>query len=230
MAAEELNEALLEGESVNNWSPGAWTNAAPLGEEEYQPDMEPPHVNDYAAFKKHKHYRQYFRPYRYLPFPAWVYHETLQPKLIEIRGKDGRIDPEACAAAVTKLGPGWRREPYPRHQAQSNNMTGKTLPVKSQTEQLGEIVARSIAARPSSASIDANAIAAVVAAVMAAMNGGQSAAQAAEPAAEPIVREDLSHGKDDIERKALLELAEKEGIRIDRRWSSERIKKELGLG
>ena len=104
-------------------------------------------------------------------------------------------------------------------------MTGKTLPVKSQTEQLGEIVAKSIAARSSSAPIDATAIAAVVAAVMAAMNGGQAPAQTAETAADAIVR-----GEDDIERKALLELAEKEGIRIDRRWSSERIKKELGLG
>ena len=57
-------EIANEGQSANNWTPGDWTNTPNPGDEEWQPDMEPPHVNDYAALKKHKDYRQYFRPYR----------------------------------------------------------------------------------------------------------------------------------------------------------------------
>ena len=33
----------------------------------------------------------------------------------------------------------------------------------------------------------------------------------------------------DIERQALLELAEKNGVTIDGRWGNKRLKKELGL-
>lgn len=201
--AEELNEALLEGTSCNNWSPGAWANTPNLSEDEWQPDMEPPHINDYAAFKKHKHYGKYFRPYRYMPFPAWMYHKTEEPKLVKSREE------------VLALGPEWSPTPNkPRI-----DMTGKSLPVKSETQRLAEVVAQALAVKgPSSGGIDATAIAAVVAAVMAALPQGQ-ATQAAL-AAEPIA---------DVERDALIELADKDNVKIDKRWSNERIKKELGL-
>ena len=228
----EINEALLEGTSCNDWAPGAWTNAPAVLDEEYQPDIEPPHVNDYAAFKKHKHYRQYFRPYRYMPFPAWMYHATLEPKLIEVRDRTGAIDAEACRQAVLKLGPEWRREPYPKHQAQARNMTGKALPVKSQTEMLGEIVAKSITANAGGQTNPEALIAATVAAVMAAMNKAQSEPVAREGLREFLEtpsEEDRGPQADSIERQALLELAEKEGIKVDGRWSNDRIKKAVGL-
>src|ERR1700733_1606451 len=87
-------EIANEGISVNNWSPGAWTNAPAAEGEEYQPDVEPPHNNDYAALKKHKHYKQYFRPYRYQPFPAFVYHQTLGSKVVKTKEEAIALGPE----------------------------------------------------------------------------------------------------------------------------------------
>lgn len=216
--AEELNEALLEGVHVDKWSPGAWTNN-PGDDEEWQPDVEPPHITDYSAFKKHKHYGKYFKPYRYRPFPAWMYHATLEPKEVKNREE------------VVALGPEW--SPTPPN-VKRIDWTGKSVPGKSQTEQLGEIIAKSMTGKQSGG-VDAAAIAATVAAVMAAM-GQIRPVQAAAPAQEPIAPEgELFETEEELtvdaktERVALLELAAKDDIEIDKRWSNKRIKKELGL-
>jgi hypothetical protein len=225
----EINEALTEGISANNWTPGAWANTPNYSEDEWQPDIEPPHINDYAAFKKHKHYGQYFRPYRYHAFPAWVYHKTEEPKIVKSKEE------------VLALGPDWSPIPNkPRI-----DMTGKSQPVKSETQRLAEVVAQALAVKqPGAGGIDATAIAAVVAAVMAATAQQQKPASATKSIAEaspdtsgtdglrafvetPIDEENPVDGS--IERKALIELAEKEGIKIDKRWANDRIKKELGL-
>lgn len=216
--SNDINEALLEGISANDWAPGAWTNTPAASDEEYQPDIEPPHINDYAGFKKHKHYRQYFRPHRYVAFPAWVYHKTLEPKLIDKRNKDGTTDQEACKKEVMALGPEWGPVPTkPRL-----DMTGKSSPVKSETQRLAEVVAQGIAQR-GSAPIDANAIAAIVSAVLAATQG--------QPASTPAVQADAAKAEpsEDVERSALIELAAKDGVKIDKRWSNARIKTELGI-
>jgi hypothetical protein len=205
-------EIANEGQSVNNWQPGAWTNAPATSDEEYQPDIEPPHIQDYAAFKKHKHYRQYFRAYRYVPFPAWMYHATQEPKLVKSKEE------------VAALGPEWSPTPLkPRI-----DMTGKSLPVKSETQRLAEVVATALAAKQGTAPIDATAIAAIVAAVMAALPQGTQQ-KPAEPDLESLMPPLDATADETIERKALLELAEKEGIKVDGRWSNQRIKKELGL-
>jgi len=229
------NEAILEGQSANNWTPGAWANTPNYSEDEWQPDIEPPHIPDYAAFKKHKHYGQYFRPYRYRAFPAWVYHPEFEPKLIDMRNRDGSLDEDGCKRQVMLLGPGWSPTPNkPRI-----DMTGKSLPVKSETQRLAEVVAQALAVKAtgSSGGIDATAIAAVVAAVMAAMPQNQPAATAAptsspqddmiDPASDLLAS--TSSASDDIERAAMIEFAEKNNIKIDKRWSNDRIKKELGL-
>jgi hypothetical protein len=220
--AEELNEALLEGIHVDKWSPGAWANTQ--GEdEEWQPDVEPPHITDYAAFKKHKHYGQYFKPYRYRPFPAWMYHKSEEPKLVKSKDE------------VIALGPEWSPVPPAIKRI---DMTGKASPAKSETQRLAEVVAQSLSAKTQGAgSIDATAIAAVVAAVMAALPQNQPAAPvAAVPdeasenearvAVETLAPED-PHAA--LERKALFELAETNNVKIDKRWSNARIKTELGL-
>jgi hypothetical protein len=216
MAVEYLDPSIAgEGTSCNNWTPGAWANTPNTSEDEWQPDIEPPHIQDYAAFKKHKHYGKYFRPYRYQPFPAWMYHATLDPKLVKSKEE------------VIALGAEWSPVPNkPRV-----DMTGKSLPVKSDTQRLAEVIAQSM--KPgtvANAAIDPTAIAAIVAAVLAAT---QKPAAASAPIDEVGLPEIEAHNEraphDDLERKALLELAEKEGIDIDRRWSSARIKKELGL-
>lgn len=214
-------EIANEGVHVDKWQPGAWANN-PGDDEEWQPDVEPPHITDYAAFKKHKHYGQYFKPYRYRPFPAWLYHKTEEPRLVKSREE------------ATALGPDWSPVPNkPRI-----DMTGKSHVGKTQTERLGEIIAESMAAK--SGGVDPNVIAATVAAVMAALGhnkpveaGPMQVTLADVEGSRAFVDqpetgdEHPSHG--DVERKALIELAEKEGVKIDKRWSNDRIKKELGL-
>ena len=209
-------EIANEGLSAANWTPGVWANDAPAGEE-WQPDIEPPRLNDYAAFRKHKHYGKYFRPYRYVPFPAWMYHKTEEPKLCQSKED------------VIALGPEWAREPFHR----KIDMTGKALPVKTDTQRLAESITAGLAAKNTGAGpIDATTIAAIVAAVMAAT---QKPAEAAPVAVAPIETKveaaDIQEvtATVSIERQAMIELAEKENVKIDKRWSDDKIKAALGL-
>jgi hypothetical protein len=206
----EINEALLEGISANDWTPGSWATVSNPDDDEWQPDIEPPHINDYAAFKKHKHYGKYFRPYRYQPFPAWIYHKTLEPRLVKSKEE------------VLALGPEW--SPIPNKTRV--DMTGKSSPVKSETQRLAEVVSQAVATRQGTGSqIDATAIASIVAAVLAATQGAPKEATSTSQD-DVIIASDPAA---DVERDALLELAEKEGVKVDKRWGNDRIKKELGL-
>lgn len=207
-----------EGIHVDQWRAPEWMDTPDVSAEEWQPDIEPPHINDYSSFKKHKHYRQYFRPYRYVPWPAFMYHPTLGEKVV--KSKD-----EAIA-----LGPEWSGTPPAKKRI---DMAGKSLPVKSDTQRLAEVVAQALGPKQG-ATVDTNMIGAIVAAVMAAMKADQ--AQPAPAATAEIDPETLIpplDGKveidESIERKALLELAEKEGIKVDRRLSNQKIKEALGL-
>lgn len=215
MPVEYLDPEIAgEGVSANNWTPGAWANTPNYADEEWQPDIEPPHINDYAAFKKHKHYGKYFRPYRYTPFPAWMYHATEEPKLVQTKEQ------------VLALGAEWSPTPNkPRI-----DMTGKSLPVKSETQRLAEVVAQALASKQTgSGNIDATTIAGIVAAVMAALPQQQPVQAAPQPDTQDEVETEKLDPAAVIERKAMLELAEKDSIKIDGRWSNARIKKELGL-
>jgi hypothetical protein len=146
-----------------------------------------------------------------------VYHKTLEPKIVKTKEE------------VLALGPDWSPIPNkPRI-----DMTGKSQPVKSETQRLAEVVAQALAVKqPGAGGIDATAIAAVVAAVMAAT---QAQAKPAIPEDKMVIEpsEDtaaiLAEGDSSIERAALIELADKDGIKIDKRWGNDRIKKELGL-
>jgi len=226
---EYLDKSIAgEGTHADAPIPGTWMDGTDPSTEEFQPEMEPPHISDYAGLRKHKHYRQYFRPYRYQPFPAFMYHPTLGEKIVKTKDE------------VAALGPEWSPTPIkPRV-----DMTGKSLPVKSDTQRLAETIA---ATMPKGASpIDATAIAAIVAAVMAAMpqNATPKPAEApVEPVAEPVeafdkVGIELAETKEpaealpsheNLERTALLELAAKENIKIDQRWGNKRLKEALGI-
>lgn len=190
-------EIANEGLSVNNWEPGAWTNSPALNGEEFQPELEPPHINDYAMLKKHKHYKQYFRPYRYQPFPAILYHPTLGQKIV------------ASKEEVVALGPEWSPTPF----RMPIDMTGKSLPVKSDTQRLTEALVAGLANKPG---FDANSIASIVAATVTALQLPGTLRQA--PAAD-----------DAEERTTLLQLALEKGVKVDGRWSNKRLKEVLGL-
>lgn len=215
-----------EGFSADKPPPNAptWMDGAESAEE-FQPDIEPPHIPDYAMLKKHKHYKQYFRPYTYKPFPAFVYHATQEAKIVKNKEE------------FEALGPGWSPTPIkPRV-----DMTGKSLPVKSETQRLAEVVAQAMGKQQQAGPIDPNAIAAIVAAVVAATQQPQPAApakaakvdltpEALMPAAQTATEEVTASAVDeDTERKALLELAERDGVKIDKRWSNKRIKEALGI-
>lgn len=231
-------EIANEGFSADRMPPNApaWMEGSDPSAEEYQPDIEPPHIPDYAALKKHKHYKQYFRPYRYQPFPAFVYHATQEPKIVKNKEE------------FEALGPGWSPKPIkPRV-----DMTGKSLPVKSETQRLAEVVAQAMGKHQQAGPIDPTSIAAVVAAVLAATGSQKPAEAPAKPPeltpealmpaeevdpstgirqylANPPAEEDRTAVDDDTERKALLELAERDGIKIDNRWGNKRLKEALGL-
>jgi hypothetical protein len=213
---EYLDPAIAgEGFHAEKWEPGAWTDAPDDSAEEWQPEMEPPHINDYAGFKKHKHYRQYFRPWRYVPFPAFMYHATLGERLVKSK------------AEVEALGPEWSPKP-PEARQKKVDMTGKSLPVKTDTQRLAEVVAQALGGKPATASAaDPTLIAAVVAAVMAAMKAEQKAP--IDPESDSMMPATAESAGDSIERTALIELADKEKIKIDKRWSTAKIKETLGL-
>lgn len=228
------------GASATNWTPGEWTNAPGLdenGEEEYQPELPEPHIPTYDHLKKHKHYGQYFRPHRYRPFPAWMYHRTQPAKLV--RSKED----------VVALGPEWSEKPFEI----KPDMTGKALPVETDMQRMTRVMMEMLSRQngtplPQGGAIDPNMIAGIVAAVMAATQAQTPAARSeslAEPPAwtdpapldiDPIEESvaeasapEVDTAREEIERRALIELAEKEGIKIDRRWNNDNLKKALGL-
>ncbi len=216
MPIEYLDPSIAnEGQSANDWQPGAWTNVLE-NPDEWQPDIEQPHINDYAGLKKSKQYAKYFRPYRYQPFPAWLYHPLMEPRLIDVRHRDGSIDNEGCLREVQKLGPEW--SPIPN--TQRKDMTGKSLPMKSETQRMSETIAAALAQRTTgSGPIDAATIAAIVGAVTAAMKQPEPAKSVEAEASDD----------EPAERDALLQLAAERGIKVDGRWSNSRLAKELGV-
>ncbi len=212
-AVEYLDKSIAgEGFNADTHNPGAWMDAPAEGE--WQPDIEAPHINDYAAFKKHKHYGKYFKPHVYRPFPAWMYRAG-EEKLV--KNKD-----EATAA----LADGWSPNPP---KAKKIDMTGKSLPVKSETQKLAEVIAATAAKQGTPGDVAAT-VAAVMAALAAAGVLPKPEVQA-QPQAQALPEEsrpdDLK--EDAVERAALIELAEKEKVKIDKRWSNARIKEALGI-
>ncbi len=259
MPVEYLDPEIAgEGIHVDKWTPGAWADAPDTRHEEWQPEIEPPHINDYAAFKKHKHYGKYFKPYRYVPFPAVMYYLPLcNPKsakaeraaLIALAKAENvafnsEDSTEGIRLAFPRSNPAERivnsrdevialgRHWSPTPPVQSNHtraqMSGKSLPIKSETQRLAETIERTAG---KGAVIDPNMIGAIVAAVMAAMKPEQAAPAASlMPDAAPAAAVDAKSDADaEIERQALIELAEKEGVKIDKRWATPKIKEALGL-
>lgn len=220
-------EIANEGQSVNNWVPGDWTHSPATEGEEYQPEMEPPHINDYAMLKKSKQFAKYFKPYRYVPFPAVLYHATKGEKIVN------------SEAEVIALGAEWRREPF----VHKIDMTGKSHPAKSDTQRLAEVIAE----KTGHAAIDPNLIAAIVASAVAAVQKANPPTAMVhevqhDPRPDvtpseglrsflnnPVPEENRFPADDMIERNAAIELAEREGVKIDKRWSTDRIKEALGL-
>ena len=261
-----------DGQDCSNWNPGDWILAPEDCDPDTsnQPQLPEPHIWDYKSLKEHPRYRRYFAPHRYRPFPCWLYnHETKQKILVEawkqvqtqvqIAGKvqmvlDRVVDVEACQRKVFELGPAWKTKPF----AVERDMTGKTLPVESDTQRLTRVMSEMFArgggapqAPANGGVVDPTMIGAIVAATLASLNGGRgqreaakapdmdlpewaNPASAAETPASPVDQLDLGSqlkpaAEDEVERAALLELAQKEGVKVDGRWSTATLKEKLGL-
>lgn len=222
-------EIANEGQSVNNWTPGEWVNVVPE-EGDWRPSVPNKFVPSYDQLREHKHYGRYFAPHIFRPFPAWMYHPTLPSKIVKTKEE------------VIALGPEWATTPFAKSEPV---MVGKSLPVKSEQSKLTEAISAAMLQQHKQVApgaIDPNLIAMVVAGVMQAMAKNQAPPMPTETpnketgptVAEVLARKEPEEDGHDItdgavERAALIELAEKEGVKIDKRWSNDRMKEALGL-
>lgn len=191
---------------------------------EEMPDIEEPHINDYATLKKHKHYKKYFKPYIFQPYPAYIYHAKEGEKLVgdaktaaQYGVSYNKEDSHWVCIGEWKVKPIVARKPNPQD-------TGKTL----------------VTATASQSAMGTNEL---MAQILAQLVKGQGSVA---PALATAIGEDKEYqdylafkrmqaAKDEtkadlppIDEKALLiEAAESRDIKVDKRWSIERIKSEL---
>lgn len=257
-----------EGTHADAPIPG-WMTSVEESDLEWQPPLDPPHINDYAAFKTHKRWGKYFRPWRYQAFPAFMYHMQLGSKVVKNKEEALALGPEWTSYVpiwfhpmhgrkvvtskelfltregnhVVELSPGWAPGKFSETAKvweAGRDMGAKSLPVKSDTQRLTEALVAGLTDKKADA--DPASIAAIVAAVMAAVQGQGIIKNKGDIGPVEIQLDDgtIVRGGNDpedgdvklaqsLERSALLELAEKEGVKVDGRWSNERLKKELGL-
>lgn len=183
---------------------------------DYQTPMERPHIPDYSWLKPTDKLAKYFPhisgiPYRHKPFPAWFFHKSKPPILIQdvfSRNEDPPRLLRTAADQAKKLGIEWRKSTreeiaqgykeerwvctgewssVPFETKPDIHGAGKTLPPPTQANSIAAAVTAAMKAGGGAASKTTEMIGAVVAAVMAAMKAEQNAKQEAEPekAAEP---------------------------------------------
>lgn len=190
------------------------------------PDIEEPHINDYATLKKHKHYRRYFKPYIFQPYPAYIYHATQGEKLVGDAKTAAQYGVSYNKEDSHWVCEGeWKVKPVVARKANPND-TGKTLvnataqqAAMGTNELMAQILQQLVKGQGSVAPALATAI------------GDDKEYQdylafkkMKAQAEKPILDIDLPP----VDEKALLiEAAESRDIKIDKRWSIDKIKAEL---
>lgn len=240
LPAEIANEGQKAGAIVTDNNDGSG---------DYQPPMDLPHVPDYKGIKSiAKYFPQYSnRPYVHKPFPAWVYHMTKEPMLIHDKiNSEGRVIKTAAEWAA-ELGLTWEGPPRMRWNVSGEWNPEPVAAPKSKTAGTGKVLVEAVKTIASQASDN---IATIIAAVMAAMGKaekpGTNALAAdpdyaaflafkefqkqagAPPAAQPV--ETQAQGSvlsAEDEKAVLIDAASERGVKIDKRWSVERLKEEL---
>lgn len=218
--------------------------------EDYQPFVEEPHIPDYKSFKTPKHpLSKYFRPYKHKAFPAVFYRADGATKIVHSAEDAAKL---GCKVGTAEEGfrfhctGEWVAKPFSVHTKfdTARLSTGKAMPPPTQTEAMSTAIANALKSVQSGAAGITDQVSTIVAAVVAAMRitGAPAAAPVApEPAkAAPVAAEadpldiplhlrrtptvDLST---DEKKKLLIEAAEEKGVKVDKRWSFERITEEL---
>jgi hypothetical protein len=201
-------------------------------------DLEPPHVYDYAAFKTDKHYKRYFKPYVFQPFPAWIYHATEEAKMVGdaktaasygvsyIKGDDHNEARWECSGE-------WKVRPVVKPKAKATD-GGKTLVTASSQQQqvstnelMAKILAQITAGNmplPNVAKADPEFAEFLEYKKWKASQAERSEQPkaAAEPAKAPAL--ELSEAE---QKEILVGLAKEKEIHVDKRWSLDRIKETL---
>lgn len=188
-------------------------------------DMEPAHVWDYAPLKADKKYKKYFQPYKYVKYPADFYHAN---------GETKRVfnDEEAAALGVRSHKNTWicegewhDEEAVARKVKIDFKAAGKNLVAASSQQsaasnnelmmQLVEQMAKGQASVPSND-------------VMQVLTGILQQMQIQNGVKPVVVPRDEVKAEAAIDEKALLiEAADSRNIKVDKRWSIDRIKSEL---
>jgi hypothetical protein len=186
----------------------------------------PPKQQMYPDWSKIDKIAHYFNRNDFQPFPSWIYHKTEKARIVntaeeameygiiyreptedeQLMGHGSRYD--------FVRGTEWRTKPYPGTIKfdHTNPGSGKVYePPKPDYQRSQHDMMRNLvsALQESKSSADPEAIAAIVAAVMKAT---------AKP--EPII-------DDEEDRADLISIAEHRGIKVDKRWSTERLKSEV---
>lgn len=195
-------------------------------------------------------------PYRHRPWPAWLYHQTEPARLIQdsyTREDPPRLVKTATDQAKelgvvfrkstpVEISQGfphfrwdftgeWRSTPYGG--GPDPKAYGKTLPPPSQNEVIANAVAAAMGmAGKANNNGGVEMIGAVVAAVMAAMNVQKASAGVANASSALAVpptapaQEALKLAPEE-EKAVLIKAAQEKNVKVDGRWTAERIKEEL---
>lgn len=209
--------------------------------DDWQPFQEPPRIPDYKGIKTiAKYFPQHSgRPYRHQPFPAYLYHRTEPPRLVQNAEQAAALGVEWKADQYGELrwhcSGEWQHRPVGLAKFDPKAPgAGKNVVVPGQGSQAAQ----------------SEMIAAVVAAVTAQMAKGASAPAATDPdylefqafkawkaqqakvgteegGAPAAPANALKPLSPDEEKAVLVDLADEKGVKIDKRWSLDRIKAEL---
>jgi hypothetical protein len=196
---------------------------AGMAAEEYQPDIEPPHIPDYSALKTNKKTKHLFAAHRFVPYPATLYHPTL-PSVV-VRNKSEHD-------AYLEMGE-WRATPYnvkvPAHGPGKTVVSSNGPSQGGSTAELMAAILEQVRRQGASAS--------TAPAMKQALHADPEYAEflefkkwkegQAKPAAvhaEPAPQDALP----EADQKAILvDAAKEKGIKVDGRWSLDKIKEAL---
>lgn len=191
------------------------------------PEIEEPHINDYATLKKHKHYKRYFKPYVFQPFPAFIYHKTDGEKLVGDAKTAAQYGVSYNKEDSHWVCEGdWKVKPVVARKASPTD-TGKTL-VNATAQQAAmgtnELMAQILQQLVKGQGSVAPALATAIGEDKEYQDYLAFKRMQAGEAPKAILDADLPP----VDEKALLiEAAESRDIKIDKRWSVDRIKTEL---
>jgi hypothetical protein len=187
-------------------------------------DLEPAHVWDYAPLKADKKYKKYFQPYKYVRYPADFYHANGETKRVHNDAEaaelgcrphrntwicEGEWHDEEAAARAVKVD----------FKAAGKNLVAASNTGASQNELLMQLVKQLSKGQETAPTNDVLLVLTGILQQMQIQNG-QKPAVVSETKAEPALPE--------IDEKALLiEAAASRDIKVDKRWSIDRIKSEL---